>query len=96
MLKITGLDKLKKELDDAQKAFKALDGQVATVGFDPEKPESVRAAIKTMENAIDSKVRPYRDNALVVNIVPQLKEKYRKAILERARNAQRAKATTGK
>ncbi|MGV7219476.1 hypothetical protein [Bradyrhizobium sp. UFLA05-112] len=91
MLKITGVDKLKRQLDDAQRAFKALDGQVATVRFDPEKPQSIQAAIKTMEDAIDSKVRPYRNNALVVNIVPQLKEKYRKAILERARNAQQAK-----
>jgi hypothetical protein len=40
-----------------------------------------------MESAIDSKVAPYRDNAMVANIVPQLKEKYRAAILERAKQA---------
>ena len=31
MLKVTGLDNLQRQLDDAQRAFKALDGQVATV-----------------------------------------------------------------
>jgi hypothetical protein len=87
MLKITGLDKLQKQLEDAQRAFKALDGQFATVNFDPDDAQSVEAAIRTMESAIDSKVAPYRGNAMVANIVPQLKEKYRAAILERAKQA---------
>ena len=38
-----------------------------------------------MEAAIDSKVAPYRGNALVEGIGPELKEKYRAAILERAK-----------
>jgi hypothetical protein len=87
VLKITGLDRLQKQLEDAQKAFGALDGELATVRFNPEEPESVEAAIRTMEAAIDTKVGPYRNNALVLSIVPQLKEKYRAAILERAREA---------
>jgi hypothetical protein len=87
MLKITGLDNLKKQLDDAQRAFKALDGQLATVSFDPDNPASIQAAIRTMEAAVDDKVAPYRGNALVEGIIPQLKEKYRAAILERANGA---------
>ncbi|WP_271566876.1 hypothetical protein [Bradyrhizobium sp. CCBAU 11386] len=66
MLKITGLDRLQQQLEDAQKAFKSLDGEVATVRFNPEEPESVEAAIRTMEAAIDEKVGPYRDNTLVL------------------------------
>jgi hypothetical protein len=58
MLKITGLDKLQKLLEDAQRAFKALDGQFATVKFDPDDAQSVEAAIRTMESAIDSNVAP--------------------------------------
>ena len=85
MLKITGLDKLQEQLEDAKRAFKALDGELATVRFDRDKPESVEAAIRTMEAAIDTKVAPYRANALVLSIVPRLKEKYRAAILERAK-----------
>jgi hypothetical protein len=45
MLKITGLDGLQKQLNEAQKAFRALDGQFATIGFDPENPESVTSPI---------------------------------------------------
>src|SRR5258708_38064393 len=41
MLKISGLDKLQRQLEDAQRAFKALDGQLASVRFDPDKPESI-------------------------------------------------------
>jgi len=57
------------------------------VSFDPDKPESVTAAIREMEAAIDSKVAPYRNNPMVLKIVPQLKEKYRTAIQERANSA---------
>src|ERR1700738_2021871 len=72
MLKITGLDKLQRQLEDAQRAFKALDGQLATVRFDPDKPESIEAAIRTMASAIDDKAPPYRDNAMVASISPKL------------------------
>lgn len=68
MLKITGLDKLQRQLQDAHTAFQALDGEVATMRFDPEKPESIEAAIRAMEAAFDKKVRPYRNNALVLSI----------------------------
>lgn len=85
MLKVTGFDNLQRQLEDAQRALKALDGQLATVRFDPDNPESIEAAIRAMESAIDDKVAPYRDNAMVASIVPQLKDKYRAAILERAK-----------
>jgi hypothetical protein len=88
MVKITGLDKLQRQLEEAQQAFSALDGEVATVSFDAHKPDSIEAAIRTMEAAIDSKVAPYRANPMIASIVPKLKEKYRAAIYERAKSAQ--------
>jgi hypothetical protein len=87
MIEITGLDKLQRQLEEAQRAFRALDGQLATVSFDPDRPESISAAIQTMEAAIDSKVAPYRNNPMIASIVPQLKEKYREAIRQRANSA---------
>jgi hypothetical protein len=87
MLKIAGLDKLQQQLEDAQRAFRALDGEVATVRFNPEEPGSVEAAIRIMEAAIDSKVGPYRNNALVVSIVPKLKN-----IGQQFSNAQRKRS----
>jgi hypothetical protein len=90
MLKVTGLDKLQKQLSDAQRAFATLDGQITTVSFDPDNPESIQAAIQAMETAVDEKVAPYRGNAMVESIIPQMKEKYRAGIYERAASAKSA------
>jgi hypothetical protein len=51
VFKITGLDKLQKELDDASKAFKALDGELTTLRYNPEEPSSVEAAVRQVEEA---------------------------------------------
>jgi len=58
-----------------------------TVRFDPDNPESIDAAIRTMESAIDDKVAPYRNNPFVAPLIPEMKVKYREAILERAKTA---------
>lgn len=78
--KIEGLDKLQRELKDAQRALQSLDGTITTLKFDPEEPASVQAAIRQMETAIDSKTAPYRKNAMVMQIADAMKEEYRKAI----------------
>ena len=89
---ITGLDKLQKDLADAQRAFQSLDGTIATLRFDPDSQASVNAAIRQMESAIDAKVSRYSGNALVENVAKGLKEQYRRAILERAAKARSASA----
>ena len=87
MLKVTGFDNLQRQLEDAQRAFKALDGQLATVRFDADNPQSIESAIRTMESAIDDKVAPYRNNPFVAPLIPKMKAKYREALLERAKTA---------
>jgi len=81
---ISGLDKLQRDLKDAQRAFESLDGTIATLKFDPNSQASVDAAIRQMESAIDAKTGRYRGNPLVETVAKGLKEQYRKAILERA------------
>lgn len=87
-INITGLDKLQRDLDDAQRAFKSLDGTIATLEFDPDDPASVQNAIRQMEAAIDGKTSRYRNNPLVIQVANGLKDAYRKAIREKkaARN----------
>ena len=80
---ITGLDKLQRELEDAQRAFQSLDGTITTLMIDPDNPASIDTAMRQMETAIDDKTRRYRGNALVESVAKGLKEHYRKAILER-------------
>lgn len=45
MIKITGLDKLQRGLAEVQRAMSHLDGELATVRFDPHDPSSIEAAI---------------------------------------------------
>lgn len=85
--KITGLDKLQKQLDEAGKAFQALDGELTTLQFDPTDPASVESAVTQIEQAIDIKIGPYRGNVMVEGIAEELKQKYRQEICDRAATA---------
>jgi len=83
-INVSGLEKLQRELADAQRAFQALDGTIATLKFDPTDPTSVDGAIRQMEVAIDNKTAPYHGNDLVKKVAQGLKDAYRKKILERS------------
>jgi hypothetical protein len=85
---VSGLQKLQRELEDAQRAFNSLDGTIATLSFDPGDHASVQNAIRQMESAIDGKTSRYRSNPLVMQVAKGLKETYRKAIL--AKKAERS------
>jgi hypothetical protein len=82
---ISGLDALSRQFDELGKAAKALDGDIATVNFDPGDPASIRAAVREMERAIDSKVSRWRTNPLVADLARQTKTSMRDAIQRRAR-----------
>lgn len=84
-IKIDGLDKLKRQLEEAGRAFKSLDGDLAKVSIVPGDPASVQAAIRQMEAAIDRKAAPYRGNPLVDPVVKQLKARYRDELTKRGR-----------
>ena len=60
MIKITGLDQLASQLDDAQKALEALGTELGTVNFNPEDPASIEAAVKQIELTIDDRTRSLR------------------------------------
>lgn len=86
-MSVTGFDQLQRELQDASKALKSLDGTITTLDFDPDDRNSVQAAIRQMEDAIDQKTRRYRGNVIVAELAQGMKAEYRKAILERAPSA---------
>jgi hypothetical protein len=84
MLKITGLDRLHRQIEEAQKALEALDGDLGTVHFDPNDPASIEQAIQDVERIVDEKSMPYAENALIAPLIEQMKERYREAIVDRA------------
>lgn len=80
MFKITGLDKLTREMDELAKFAESIDGNLTTVKFNPDDPASVQAAVRQMEAAVDVKAAPYRSNNLVMNLASKSKEQFRQAI----------------
>jgi hypothetical protein len=81
---IKGLDKLQRDLDGLQKAFKELDGSLGTIEFDPHDPLSIEQAIAQVHRTIDDRVATYASNSLVRPVIAELKEKTRQDIIERA------------
>lgn len=86
-MKITGLDKLTKQLKQAEKACAQLDGELCTVKFDPLDPACIEVAINTIWTAIDEKMIGYETNPFVKPLIEQTKAKYRETIIEKAAEA---------
>jgi hypothetical protein len=87
MLKITGLDKLQKELKQAEQALSELNGELAVVNFNPHEPASIEAAIQSVNRMIDNRIEPYSDNSIIGSLADQMKESYRENILQKAAEA---------
>lgn len=87
MSKFKGFDKITRELSDAQKVLEDLDGQIGTVNFNPDDPESIEAAISSMEQIIDERVGRYASNNIIGPMADEMKTSYRQAILDRAAEA---------
>lgn len=83
-MKISGFDKLQKDISDAQKALEALDGELGRVSFTPDDPSSIQAAIRQVEGMIDEKVGRYASNPIVGPLIEASKEAYRETILQKA------------
>lgn len=87
MASIKGLDKLSRDLKDAQRALSALDGDLAEVSFNPEDPASIEAAVRHVNDTIDQRVGRYLQNPIIGPLVEGMKERYRSAIMDRAAEA---------
>jgi len=84
MIKITGLDQLTHQLDEAQNALAELDGELGTVSFDSDDPASIEAAIQNVELLVDEKLGKYSKNPIIGPLAMNMKESYRNAIIQRA------------
>lgn len=86
-MRIKGLDKLKRSLEDLAKALSSLDGELGKVSFDPNDPQSIELAIQNMESLVDERVGSFGNNEAVQNLVGTFKEANRRAILDCAAEA---------
>jgi hypothetical protein len=83
-MQIKGLDEVMRKMKEFELATAALDGDITSVDFDPHDPQSIEVAIQRMEAAIDERVSEYSRNDMVQNLVAEVKERYRRTILDRA------------
>lgn len=87
MFKIDGLDKLTRQLRDAEKAIASIDGELGSVSFNPSDPESIERAIVEVENIVDARLLDYANNPLVAQLAEQMKEQFREGIVTKAAEA---------
>ena len=83
-VKLEGLDKLQKDLDEFQRAVSSLDGTICQVRFNPEDKASLQEAVSQMERAVDAKVAKWRNNKMIMDIAKAMKLRYREDIMERS------------
>ena len=81
---ITGFDQLQRQLQAAQEALKRVEGELGTVQFDPNDPESIEAAMRQIDAIIDERLGDYLDNPIIGPLSERMKGKYKEAILEQA------------
>jgi hypothetical protein len=84
MAKIMELYQMRQQVEDACRAFRSLDGELAKISLRPGDSAGLEAAIRQMEAAVDRKAAPFRGNKFVEPYVKPLKNKYCAAIREKA------------
>jgi hypothetical protein len=87
MIKMTGFGEITRELKEAQKALADLDGELGSVSFNPNDPESIEAAIQAMEQMVDDRTGRYSRNSIIGPMAEEMKASYRQAILDKATEA---------
>ena len=84
MVAVMELYQMRLRVEEACRAFRSLDRELAKITLEPGDAASLEAAMRQMEAAIDRKAAPFRGNKFVDPYVKPLKDKYRAAIREKA------------
>lgn len=84
MVKVTGIDVLQRQLKEAERVLKTLDGELGTVHFDPHDPSSIEAAIQHVYTMVDQRAGEYASNPILGPVIEQMKEEYREKIIQNA------------
>lgn len=84
IVKITGFDAIMKKTDQMADFAKEIDGDLASVEFDPSDPASIEAALQEINDAVDEKTKSYERNDWIQSLAEQLKEQARNSVLEKA------------
>ncbi|MDO5605708.1 MAG: hypothetical protein Q4G25_11170 [Paracoccus sp. (in: a-proteobacteria)] len=83
-MKIQGLNALQKMMGQMSSFARDLDGEIASLRFDPFDPESIELALQEINDAVDNKARTYKHNDWVIQLAERIKENARQQILDKA------------
>lgn len=75
---------LTKRLKELEQFLGELENYSQTLSFDPFDAESIENALIQMENMIDERGQYSTTNPMIEKIASELKDKYRKAIIDKA------------
>jgi len=84
---IKGLDKLTRELKQAEKAMGEIDGELGQITYDPNDPASIEQAIQNGHNLVDDRLGSYASNPFVSPLIDGMKVQIRETIIEHAAEA---------
>jgi len=86
--KLSGMSELMRNMEQLKQA---LHGAVAKASFDPHEPQDIERAIRMIEQEVDLKLAPYFLSPGVQEIAAELKQECRKALLQKAEDAEKAR-----
>jgi peptidoglycan hydrolase-like protein with peptidoglycan-binding domain len=75
-IKLAGFSQARQRIQEIQSALQQLNGTITEIQFDRNDPASVQRAIRQMEEAVDRKIAPYRDNSTVNNLRHELRKTF--------------------
>lgn len=82
-VKITGIDKLQKQLKEVEEAADTLNGSYP-ISFDANDPVSIETAIQEAYSMLDERASRYATNPMISPMIEAMKENLRQQILESA------------
>ncbi|MQB56048.1 hypothetical protein [Rahnella sp. RcJ3] len=87
-VKISGIDKLQKQLKEVEDAAEALNGSY-DVRFDANDPVSIETAIQEACSIVEERASRYVNNPMVSPLIESMKENLRQQILDSAEQQRR-------
>ncbi|MFO5788421.1 hypothetical protein [Klebsiella pneumoniae] len=82
-VKITGIDKLQKQLKEVEEAAETLNGSYP-VSFDANDPVSIETAIQEAYSMLEERASRYAANPMISPMIEAMKEDLRQQILDSA------------
>lgn len=83
-MKVTGFEAIKKKTNQLAKFIEEIDGELASVSFDPANSETIEATLQQINDTIDETSKSYERNDWIQNLAARLKGHARSNLLEKA------------